>query len=92
MIGIKCKKHNEISRITIEQLKKNKESNLCEKCQKEQNTRGNGKHTFSEVKKLFEEEGYTLLSEEYINCHTKLHYLCPKHGEQEITLEKFQSG
>lgn len=92
MIEIKCKKHNEISRITIEQLKKNKESNLCEKCQKEQNTRGNGKHTFSEVKKLFEEEGYTLLSEEYINCHTKLHYLCPKHGEQEITLEKFQSG
>ena len=36
------------------------------------------KLTYEFVKKAFENNGYTLLSEEYKNNQTKLDYICPK--------------
>lgn len=33
----------------------------------------------------FKERGYTLLSTEYINSRELLKYLCPIHGEQQIS-------
>lgn len=53
---------------------------------------GNGKYTLTEVTKLFEEAGYTLLSNQYVNIKEKLEYLCPKHGLQKISLLKFLEG
>lgn len=49
---------------------------------------GTIKHTFEEVKKLFEEKGFVLLSTEYINSKQKLQYKCNKHPDkiQEIDL------
>lgn len=47
------------------------QSKRCPYCE------GQGKPSFEEVKKLFKEEGYTLLSKEYINNRTKLGYICP---------------
>lgn len=36
------------------------------------------KLTYEFVKSKFEEEGYELLSTEYVNCYAKLEYICPK--------------
>ncbi len=47
------------------------------------------KHNIDEVKKIFEDKGYVLLTEEYKNNHQKLEYICLKHNEkgvQHITL------
>jgi hypothetical protein len=38
-----------------------------------------GKVTYEQVKRAFEERGYELLSTEYVNCSTKLAYICLKH-------------
>lgn len=91
-VKIKCKIHNTINEVTVSQIKRNQKSNLCPKCQKEQNSMGNGKYTLTEVTKLFEEAGYTLLSNQYVNIKEKLEYLCPKHGLQKISLLKFLEG
>jgi hypothetical protein len=45
-----------------------------------------------EVEKLFEDAGYILLSNQYINDRQKLEYLCLKHGIQKISLDKFLRG
>lgn len=50
------------------------------------------KHTIEECKELFKEVGYELLEDAYINNETHMRYLCPKHGEKEITLAHFLSG
>lgn len=42
------------------------------------------KITYEEVKKAFEERGYELISNEYINCETKLEYICPLHRDKGI--------
>ena len=38
---------------------------------------GNKKLTLEFVRRSFEKKGYTLVSKEYINSHTKLDYICP---------------
>ena len=41
---------------------------------------------------MFHDAGYKLLETTYINANTKMKYLCPKHGEHEITLSKLRQG
>lgn len=51
--------------------------------------------TYEQVKQAFDERGYELLSTEYINCNTKLTYICPKHrdmGVQYIDWAHFGHG
>jgi DNA-directed RNA polymerase subunit M/transcription elongation factor TFIIS len=50
------------------------------------------KLTYEYVKKCFEDRGYTLLSEEYVNCTKKLKYRCPKGHLGIITLANFEKG
>ena len=45
----------------------------------------NKKLTYNFVKNSFEKEGYTLVSKEYVNNHTKLEYICPK-GHKNYTI------
>jgi len=54
--------------------------------------KGNKKFTFNEVLALFEKEGYTLLSTEYINSRTKLKYRCPKGHINTVSLSNWNQG
>jgi hypothetical protein len=50
---------------------------------------GNKKYTIEEVRQIFEEKGYILISKKYRNARSKLKYICSKHknlGIQEATL------
>jgi group I intron endonuclease len=53
---------------------------------------GNVKPSFDEVKNSFEEEGYTLLSDEYINRHTKLKYKCPNGHIHSVAYYSWKMG
>jgi hypothetical protein len=48
--------------------------------------------TYEFVKSKFEEEGYELLSGEYINSKTKLKYRCPKGHEHQIGFSEWKKG
>ena len=48
--------------------------------------------TYDEVEKLFCNEGYKLLTNEYINCNTPLKFVCDCGHESEIRLGSFLSG
>ncbi len=50
------------------------------------------KLTYKFVKQSFENEGYTLVSKEYINAQTKLYYRCSKNHEHSIVWGSWQSG
>ena len=50
------------------------------------------KITYTQVKNKFEEEGYTLLSTEYINAKSKLNYICPKGHTHSMTWTNFKTG
>lgn len=50
------------------------------------------KLTYEFVKKSFNDEGYILLSKEYINSSTKLDYTCPKGHRHSITWEGWKKG
>lgn len=50
------------------------------------------KLTYEFVKKSFENEGYTLLSKEYVNNSTKLNYICPKGHKYSIDWNKWSLG
>lgn len=52
----------------------------------------NKKLTIEFIKEAFEKEGYTLLSKEYINCNTKLNYMCSKGHEHSIRWSNWQQG
>lgn len=47
---------------------------------------------FSDVIKAFEDQGYILISKEYINSTSKLTYICPKHGEQHMRYSNMKNG
>lgn len=50
---------------------------------------------FDQIKKIFSEKNYTLVSDEYINNHTKIKYICNKHadkGEQGIDWIHLKDG
>lgn len=53
---------------------------------------GNIKPSYEEVKQSFEGEGYTLISTEYINSHTKLDFICPNNHEHEIKWYSWKNG
>ncbi len=50
------------------------------------------KYTYEFVKESFEEEGYTLLSEKYINNNTKMFYICSNGHEHSIRWSDWQQG
>ena len=50
------------------------------------------KHNIEEIKELFKEAGYTLITNVYFNNEQKLEYECSKHGKQSITLGHFLMG
>jgi hypothetical protein len=50
------------------------------------------KLTYEFVKEKFEERGYTLLSNIYVNGRTKMDYICPKGHIHNITYIDFSSG
>ena len=50
------------------------------------------KHTIEYVKQCFESDGYTLVSEEYKNAHSKLISICPNGHEYIVSFTKWLSG
>ena len=50
------------------------------------------KYTIDEVRHIFENEGYMLLTQTYINNLQKLRYICPNGHVNQITLSKFNQG
>ena len=54
----------------------------------------NRERQYSKFVKLCEERGYTPIStiDDYKNSHTKLKYMCPKHGAKEATLTNFEKN
>lgn len=50
------------------------------------------KHEYDNVKKSFEDEGYTLLSDEYINNRSKLKFICPNNHEHTIRYRDWLNG
>ncbi len=53
---------------------------------------GQTKPTIDEIYKSFEAEGYTLLSTDYVNNHSKLDYICPEGHKHHISWIKWQQG
>ena len=53
---------------------------------------GNVIFTYEFVKEGFEKEGYTLLSKEYVNAHSKLSYICPNGHQSSITWRSWQNN
>lgn len=49
------------------------------------------KFTYNSVKQIIENEGYKLLSTEYINSGSKIDLLCPKNHSYQVTLNNFIS-
>jgi hypothetical protein len=49
---------------------------------------------FETVKEAFNERGYILLESEYINNHTNMKYICPKHPDKELHIpyKRLQRG
>lgn len=52
----------------------------------------NKKKEYNFVKKFFEDNGYQLLSKNYVNNETPLKYICPKGHKGQITWANFQYG
>ena len=53
---------------------------------------GVAKHTHKLVKERIESEGYILTSEEYINAHTRLDYICPNGHKHSTTWANWSQG
>jgi hypothetical protein len=60
--------------------------NRCTECS------GNKAHTYEEVKKTVEKEGYELLSTEYLNNKSKIELLCPKNHIYATTFGGFRNS
>lgn len=60
----------------------------CKKCANNKKK----KCSFSEVQKIFLEQGCVLLSTEYIGCHTRLIYICSCGKQDSVRLFDFISG
>jgi hypothetical protein len=50
------------------------------------------KYTFVFVKKYFNDNNYILIEKEYINCETKMKYICPLGHQGEIAFSSFKRG
>ena len=53
---------------------------------------GKKRKTLQEIKEYMDKEGYTLLSEEYINCNQELEVICPNGHEISISWKRFENG
>ena len=53
---------------------------------------GVARHTIEFVREELAKEGYTVLSEEYVNAKDKLLVLCPKEHEYEVSWDSFNGG
>jgi len=62
------------------------QNNRCPYCS------GLVRKTIEEIRKSFESEGYTLLTEEYKNNKQKLEYICPKGHKHSISWINWQQG
>ena len=58
----------------------------CYKCKLKSNKISN------DIRKLFTDEGYEVLSDKYVNCYSKIKYKCPNGHIGEITYNSFQQG
>jgi len=52
---------------------------------------GNGKEDISFIKSKFEKEGYTFLTNKYINCTGKLNYICPNGHRHSISWDTWKN-
>jgi group I intron endonuclease len=52
----------------------------------------NSRPTIEEIRKSFEDKGYTLLSNEYINCKTKLDFICDRGHKHSIGWFSWKEG
>ncbi len=75
--------HNEIKCITWAHFKEGRRCNCNAK---------NKKLTYSHVKDSFEKNGYKLLTTDYKNNHTKLHYVCDNGHEHSIIWANWNKG
>ncbi|WCS69039.1 hypothetical protein Goe17_01800 [Bacillus phage vB_BsuM-Goe17] len=88
-------KENTFKKIYKEYLKNHKPSkDVCNQCQRKDKSLApkNAKPTYTEVKQVFKDKGYTLLSTQYINSDDELIYLCNVHGEQTTTWHSFKKA
>lgn len=80
-----CDKHGEQS-ISYNHLQKGKGCPMC----------ANDKHRlpFNVIEDAFNHKGYVLIStvDDYINCQSKLHYICKDHGEQSTTYSSIKQS
>ena len=53
---------------------------------------GVAKKTIEDIRRSFKKEKYILLSDVYINAHTKLEYICPNNHRRYITWSNWNSG
>lgn len=73
-------------------------SDACKKCNMKKVVHNNrldrAKKHFDTIKDICNEHGYTLITDEseYVNSHTKIKYMCPKHGVQSVTVDSMLNG
>lgn len=79
-----CPQHGKKT-ITWQRFKN--EGQRCKECSYDKQ-----KNDFDKIKEAFQDKGYDLLSEEYINSKSPLKYLCPKHGVKSMAWNDFSSG
>ena len=82
-LKVKCSKNHEYE-INFSSFKM---GNKCKICYYEKQ-----RHPIEFVKNYIENEGYKLLSTEYINAQSKLKVKCPKNHEYEVKFNNFKMG
>lgn len=68
-----------------------KKGQRCPKCGIKKRARTQA-HDYTYVKQVFEDNGYILISKEYVNAFGKLEAYCPKHGYFITTFSDVRSG
>lgn len=89
---MECIKHEKYKvKITLKGLKKH---HFCPYCALENPDGKKHRTPFDVIQQEFENVGYTLLTaqKDYKNSIQKLNYLCPKHGEQQISYGHLKEG
>ena len=85
-MDVVCSKGHNIN-ITYDEFSSNNSSSKgCAHCA------GCVKHTYENVKKSFEDENYVLVSDNYVNAHSHLDFICPKGHKHYIAYTHFVSG
>jgi len=77
-LKVRCLKGH-IREISFHSFQKGRRCPIC----------SDSRHTYEYVKAFIENEGYTLVSKEYINSHTKLKVQCDKGHKYEVDFSRF---